>query len=390
MGKSFHFRGQQSVCAPDGWGGTFFEPLPRPGRRGRTGRVNLHSLLNSASVMGKYALLIAFASALGMAYFSQQSNRAAQDASADQAERQETVIARQIARSAFDDGMSRVRRDFEDIADGSESGSYEKGDYRLTYDVDNAGTKDKEVHITAEGTYNETTYRIRGRAERRSDISSLFNGITASGYVFFSVKGGGCSGGPCVSGIDAAGGEARHGITLPSDLDPDHVCDEFRNSVEGRGEGCDVVSRSDTRDEWVEAEMEKLQAEIERAIEEGAEEVVVCDDCRIKDLDRESGILYVTGELEFKGSRTWKGIVFVNRFGSIRINGGGSERNVNGSLLMEGGTEYDEEEDFDMRGGNRVKYNSEEVLKYIDLLPSIETKSIQLTDRRAGIVRRTE
>jgi hypothetical protein len=340
--------------------------------------------------MGKYALLIAFASALGMAYFSQQSNRAAQDASADQAERQETVIARQIARSAFDDGMSRVRRDFEDIADGSESGSYEKGDYRLTYDVDNAGTKDKEVHITAEGTYNETTYRIRGRAERRSDISSLFNGITASGYVFFSVKGGGCSGGPCVSGIDAAGGEARHGITLPSDLDPDHVCDEFRNSVEGRGEGCDVVSRSDTRDEWVEAEMEKLQAEIERAIEEGAEEVVVCDDCRIKDLDRESGILYVTGELEFKGSRTWKGIVFVNRFGSIRINGGGSERNVNGSLLMEGGTEYDEEEDFDMRGGNRVKYNSEEVLKYIDLLPSIETKSIQLTDRRAGIVRRTE
>lgn len=337
--------------------------------------------------MGKYALLLAFASALGLAYFAQQSNQTSQDTSQDQAERQGTVIARQIARSAFNDGVSEVQRDFEGVTEGNRSGTYEQGKYRLEYDVSNAGTENKSVLITAEGTYDETTYRIRGRAEQRSQVTSLFNGITASGLVTFQVKGGGCSGGPCVSGVDAGGGETRHGITLPHSADPDQVCDEFDNEVEGVEDGCDVVSRTEERDKWVDSKMEELESEIISARENGAPEIVECDDCRMDKMEEDSGILYVTGELTFNGDRTWKGIVYVDSFGSIRINGGGDARNINGGLLMEGATEYDDEEDFDMRGGNRVKYNTENIKKYIDILPSIESKSVQIADRSGGIVR---
>lgn len=340
--------------------------------------------------MGKYTLLLAFASALGLAYFAQQSNQTAQDTSSDQAERQGTVIARQIARSAFNDGISEVRRDFEGISDDSKTGTYEQGEYRLEYDVSNAGTENKSVLITAEGTYGETTYRIRGRAERRSQVTSLFNGITASGLVTFQVKGGGCSGGPCVSGVDAGGAETRHGISLPHDANPDQVCEEFNYEVEGIEDGCDVVSRTEERDEWVGKKIQALEDEILNAQENGSSEIVQCDGCRMDRMEEDSGILYVTGELTFNGDRTWKGIVYVDSGGSIRINGGGDARNINGGLLMEGVTEYDDDEDFDMRGGNRVKYNTENIKEYIDILPSIETKTVQIADRSSGIVRSGE
>ncbi len=337
--------------------------------------------------MGKYALLLAFASALGLAYFAQQSNQTSQDTSQDQAQRQETVIARQIARSAFNDGVSEVQREFSGVTDKSTSGTYEQGEYRLEYSVSNAGTENKSVLITAEGTYDETTYRIQGRAQQRSQVSSLFNGITASGLVTFQVKGGGCSGGPCVSGVDAGGGETRHGITLPNSADTDQVCDEFDNEVEGIEDGCDVVSRSEKRDDWVEKKMGELEDEILSAKENGSSKIVECDGCSLDKMEEDSGILYVTGELTFNGDRTWKGIVYVDSFGSIRINGGGGERNINGGLLMEGATEYDDDEDFDMRGGNRVKYNTENIKEYIDVLPSIESKSVQIADRSGGVVR---
>ena len=41
---------------------------------------------------------------------------------------------------------------------------------------------------------------------------------------------------------------------------------------------------------------------------------------------------------------------------------------------------------FKMNGGNRVQYNPAELRKYVDLLPSIETTEVTVTDRRSKVV----
>ena len=79
--------------------------------------------------------------------------------------------------------------------------------------------------------------------------------------------------------------------------------------------------------------------------------------------------------VRFNGNPTWNGLVYVAEGGSIRINGGGGVTNINGGLLME------KNSSFRMNGGNRIQYNPEELTKYVDLLPSIETTEVTVTDR---------
>lgn len=336
--------------------------------------------------MGKYALFLVLASALGLAFATQQSHKMARNANEDQTERQGTVIARQIARSAFEQGMSTVKRNFDTVLLGTQEGSYEQGTYVLTLDTTSSGGT-RVVTITAEGTYRSDTYRITAKAHRDTSVSALFHAITASTPIDFNVAGGGCSGAPCVSGLDVGGREDRHGIMLPNGSDPEAVCDEFDGKVEGRAEGCDVKARSAAEDDWVEKNVDAVETEIKTAIDAGSDDVTVCaNNCKVKDLPVSSGILYVTGELRFDGEREWDGLVFVAEDGEVRINGGGDARNIDGGLLLQENTVYSEDEEFDMNGGNAVQYNTSNLLPYVGTLPSIRTTSIQITDRTGKLL----
>ncbi len=342
--------------------------------------------------MGKYALLVVSAALLGFAAFAQQAAQTAQDISEGQDERQGEVIARQIARSVFNDGISEIKRRFNTIGAESREGTRENGTYRLRFDTTTSGGS-KEVKVTAEGTYRSSTYQITGTAVKDTAVSALFNAITASKPVTFDVSGGGCSGDPCVSGVDVGGREDRAGISLPQDQDTDPVCEEFDDEVVGMGgesaEHCDVHSRYREHDDWVLSKLDSVESRITAAT--GDEDVVLCDDCRAQDFEQNgeanSGILYVTGEFRVNGSDQWHGPVFVSDGGSVRINGGGDTRNINGALLLQENTAFVEDEEFDMNGGNAVQYNTDQLLKYVDLLPSLKTSTVEITDRSGRLIR---
>jgi hypothetical protein len=348
--------------------------------------------------MGKYALLIGLAATLGLTIMSAQRNRTSQSASEKQAERQEVVLARQIARSMFKEGVSEAKSSFDTIGDKTEHGDHEDGTYQIHFDA--SSTSDgKVVDVTAEGTYEEYTYQIQASVRRDTIVSSVFNAVTASTPVNFSIQGGGCSGGPCVSGLDAGGRADRHGITVPNSESAESICDEFHNgdydsgddtNLEGKAGGCDVQVRTSAHDEWVEGQLDQMTETIKDAIDAENEDVTSCSGCKLGDFDdsESEGILYVTdGEFTINGSGSWDGLVFVGNQGSVRFNGGGSDDNINGGLILQDWADYEQDDEFTLNGGNSVKYNSSQLLKYVDTLPSIEQERTVVTDRNGGLIR---
>ena len=408
--------------------------------------------------MGKYVLLITFAGLLGMSYLGQQSLSTSQDTSEDLAERQRTVLARQIARSAFNKAASKLKRNWCTVPDNSSLRSYEQGEYRVTFASASAGDDSEEgeddegkgacsgksITITATGYYpqagspDEVRYQIQGAVEQKTLVSGLFSGLTASGALS-QLRVNGCGGGNCVSGVPPGGGQGRPGMNLPGSMAEDlneNGCPsdgwEKRDIVAGNGSvanECGVQVRSAADDEWVTGEMKKIESVLTSG---GNADVTVCGNgngggppgngggppgngggppgngggpfgfasmsysgesvsnppgsCAFRGNGGGSGILYVPpGEsVRFNGRPTWNGLVYVAEGGSIRINGGGGVTNINGGLLME------ENASFRMNGGNRIQYNPDELRKYVDLLPSIETTEITVTDRTAGVLQRDD
>ncbi len=430
--------------------------------------------------MGKYALLITFAGVLGLSYLAQQSQSTSLDTSEDQAERQRTVIARQIARSAFNNGVSAVKRNWPTVP-SDEQGAYEQGDYRLNFsspstgeegeeDEDDGSDEDKKINIASTGIFpqtgspDEVRYLIEGVAEQKKVASGLFSGLTAGGVISFTGSSGkGCSGAACISGL-TPNGENRRGMSLPGEMGEgksDDWCPggfgpgQILGSGGKGGSDCDVQVRDKASDDWVKEKMSEMKSRI--TSNKDKPEVTVCGEgnpgggsgdnpgeggesnpgegsdenpgkgnnksfggsfvvdlaggppggprvrgsgtlqetgaegsskggppgtCRFNGNKGGSGILYVPpGEsLRFNGGATWDGLVYVADGGQVRINGGGGKTNINGGLLMEKGAT------FKMNGGNRVQYNPAELLKYVDLLPSIETTEVTITDRRSKVV----
>ena len=367
--------------------------------------------------MGKYVLLLTFAALLGATYFTQYTSQTSAAASEDQAERQEGVIARQVARSAFSDGVSEVKRRFDSISDGEvRQGTYEGGTYELEYAVSTTDDEGRRVTVTARGTYptkaktsdQGATYYISGAATLKGSVSGLFNAITSAGEASFEINGPGCSGEPCVSGIDSGNGDDRHGISLPELENPGeeerNLCEKFSQKVEGKEDGCDVKSRAQKTDEWLEKEFEQVWGAVETLVEEDSDKVTACLDdddlvegddddrgngggsqgvtlsCELKGNDVGEGILLVDDDFTIKGNAQWNGLVLADGDADITINGGGNADNINGSLLMAS------DADLSMNGGNKIQYNSDQLLKLVDVLPAVGTNRIVLTDRCGGLV----
>ncbi len=120
--------------------------------------------------MGKYILLITVAATASIALLTHQANSIERDTDYRQAERQEKVIARQIARSGYNMVLARARveeRNSDAVdeivsAVGTVQGQYQGGAYRawLTQISPTA------YRVTSEGTYNATTHRLRLPHER--------------------------------------------------------------------------------------------------------------------------------------------------------------------------------------------------------------------------------
>lgn len=394
--------------------------------------------------MGKYILLVTFAGVLGLSYLAQQSQSTALDTSEDQAERQRTVIARQIARSAFNKGVSEVKRNWPAVPPG-EQGRYEQGQYELTFAVSSTGEDEdesganKEISIASVGIFpsagspDAVRYLIEGVAEQRKVASGLFSGLTAGGAISFEGSSGkGCSGAACISGL-TPNGENRRGMSLPGKMGAGKADDWcpggfgpgqiLGSGGEGAGD-CDVQVRDKAADDWVSKKLSQIESRIKS--NQGRPEIKVCEKeggppkntgppkdkgpprnngkgpfqfarmsrvetrsggappggCQFNGNSGGSGILYVPpgGSVRFNGGATWNGLVYVAEGGQLRINGGGGKTNINGGLLMEKGST------FKMNGGNRVQYNPAELRKYVDLLPSIETTEVTVADRRSKVV----
>jgi len=407
--------------------------------------------------MGKYALLITIAAALGVSYYSQQSLSTSQDTSRDLSERQRTVIARQIARSAFNNAVSKVKTEWCNVPAGIELTSYEKGEYEVTFSSSSTGGGEgedgggedscagKSITVTVTGYYpgkdppNKVSYRIEGTAEQRTMVSGLFSGLTASGALS-KLRVNGCGGGGCTSGVPPGGGEGRSGMSLPASME-EHINDEGcpengweqGDIVAGEGSAvneCGVQVRDASAEGWVQSKMNAIKSEI--TSEENTSDVTVCGsggngtgppddketgppddkdtgppnnrgpfafasmsvetgssgggppgDCA---LDGEGILLVPDGKTATAngGPPRWDGLVYVEDGGGVTINGGGNTQSINGGLLMEGGSS------FLMNGGERVQYDPNELSKYEDLLPSIKTTEVTVTDRTSKFVQANE
>lgn len=336
--------------------------------------------------MGKYIFLVIMAVTLGTTLLASQGMQTDQDTSESQSARQEKVLARQIANSAFEMGTSELRRDYEGWRVDRNSVSHEGG----SYDVSATGPPNGPVWLEVFGRYGDALYKLTANVIRDTETSSLFNAITTLTPIDYDVAGGGCSGSPCISGLDEGGRIDRHGISTPPGEDTNDICDEFDDKVVGKADGCDVWSRTDGEDEWVHREMNTIESQIQNVIDAGSDQVTTCDGCRAGDLSTDRGILYVTGELRFDGNEQWNGLVYVADGGSVRINGGGHTRNINGGLLVSDNTDFENGEVFNMNGGNSVVYNSDQLKKLFNTLPAARTKMVKITDRSGGFLQDEE
>lgn len=338
--------------------------------------------------MGKYAVLITFAAALSLAFYSQAAMQTDQATNEDQVERQETVLARSIARSAFNIGESEARRGVGQtiLSKGKDDVRHEGGEFDLTYSNLTTKTIDKInwrlVDIMAEGRYPveapQEKYRITATA--RQAISEDVNGITAGGEVGFDADGPGCD--ECISGNDAGGGKKRYGISIRPDGNPEAVCDSLRRTgkvstpVVGKDGGCSVKARTEERDDEVSRFMSAIGETIR---ESSSDKVEIYDGGSVENntSSQDPGILYIEDGKEAEISSDWHGLVFVsnsegadavNEFserGQITVNG---QHSIRGALLMQKGSRFL----LDGGGtGDNVQYNTNRLLKLVRVLPML-------------------
>lgn len=291
--------------------------------------------------MGKYILLLTFSVALTLAYFSQQSRQTSAAANEDQVERQKTVLARQIARSAFEQGISQVRRvardvdswppEEEDFPPGHRK-EYEEegGEYEIDYQPQPG---DGTVIVSAWGKYGDgdgVEYQINGVVSQESGAS--FNGMTFDGPIS-SVD---------LSGnMRVIGGENRHAMSASESAGRDALKAECGKkgggakprNIRGKGGDCDIVQQDTDlsgiaetlRNKEGDEDKAETLCESEEDEGEGASLgsskspvfIRVEDECEVAGDVSGTGILYIEGEDEesfrMTGNSSWNGLLFFGK-----------------------------------------------------------------------------
>jgi hypothetical protein len=366
--------------------------------------------------MGKYVLLLTFSVALALAYFSQQSRQTSAAANEDQVERQKTVLARQIARSAFEQGISQVRRVARNVDQWPpededfpprEPKEYEEGGG--TYEIDyQPQSGEGTVIVSAWGKYGDTDvveYRINGVVSQKG--GARFNGITIDG----SVSSADLSGNTRVFGNDAGSGEDRHAISVTEEAGKEKIRGECgrrgggakEENIRGVDGDCDIV-RQDIDLSEINKKLENMEDENDNGekICEGPGNTSIGstsnpvfakikDECTMDGSKSGTGILYVDNEDEeeffMTGNSAWDGLVFIGgeeeqETPSFKMARGNAR--INGALNLFGSSKID------MSGNTEVQYNSDmlkNVLQEFNIEFSKEGggSEIALTDTCGGI-----
>lgn len=366
--------------------------------------------------MGKYAILLTFSLVLGITLMSRQGIQADRATSASQADRQKTVLARQIAQSAFDRGISELRRDYgegrELVIDSiSEETIEHKGVSFTLRDsepegvesvtamgvLQGSGNADGSVSVTATGYYEDAKYRIRADVVR--DVDG-FAGLGVEGGLS-SVKAKGSK--FMVSGLDtdpveqnedpnhgSGSGTDRPGMRLDDGSSASDVKDEFSDDqvvgVNGNG---DIVN------EKIKVDLDALAQEIKNDsthsrtdLEDGStvgsrsDPAVVAVDGDIKLTGDTHGIgaLLVEGNFEMRGDAQWEGLVLV-RNGDAQVDTEGDllgNARVFGSLMQQTGGSGT----LEIGGSVRMQYSSKALKVLTDVLPTMgDAGTIRVTNR---------
>ena len=368
--------------------------------------------------MGKYIVLVAFAAALTLAILMGQSRSTAHETVEEQVDRQEKMIARQIARSAFSTGASEVKRDFCDSGADIESLSRtdvedqeENGTFDLSFQVENtaAGVEecaegdDRVVELVATAQHGAAEYRIAGTLAL--DISPLFSALTIDGAPDeIGVSGEDTN----VLGLNPnEEGSDRHGVGI-SDADAaarasqiqsgsdDGLCagssvDEEDANVRGVGGTCDVIHDS-------EINTDRLVEEVRDTVETESSEIICSNsggddsvgdmgepaiiksegDCIMKGDQGGTGILFVEGDLEMQGEPSWNGLVLIASGGSFETNPGG-EPTVRGSVVQVG------DRSVELNGEPTIQYDPKKLQNLINLTDDGIIQTPQITARAGDL-----
>lgn len=341
--------------------------------------------------MGKYALLVTIAAALALSLYARQSRKLSTDAAEEIADRQKIVIARQIARSAYDSGVSEVKRQFG--VGLNQCKQNDGGTFELTTSPVSGDTV-QQIQVVGRYGTDECSctdcpqYSISSEAV--VDVNGSFSAVTFDASLDLedtNLSGGGS--GPVISGNDAANEQDRTGVSLSEAGDEttmrEKFCGRSESDVRGMGGICDVIHDSDI-------DLEPLNDEVsDLAEDQAAEESKLCGigsgkgngkgksgsgggsvgssenpavvkvegDCTLAGNSGGTGILYVDGgSLTMKGNSEWKGMILIAGEEGFKTSKGTPR--VEGSLAFYQG-ESPEGGSLDMRGTASIQYNSDRI-----------------------------
>lgn len=275
--------------------------------------------------MGKYILLVTLAGVLGSAVFTYQSTQTSVNTAREQAERERTVIARQIARSAFGVAESELQRSFEDWRVDRTGVAFDNASSFTTgsFDLRSTGPSAGPVAITATGHYDGASYEISAQAIRDMDA---FAAVSVEGPVAaLHDSSGGTS--PMVSGRNAAThGRDAHGMRMTNASAASAAQSTFPNDeVVGVGGEGDIVHESiDANTSQIIEQIRNTDATHDRSdlntgmvgSESNPALAKVSGDLTLNANIQGTGVLYVHGNLKMRGSATWNGMVIVDGQGA--------------------------------------------------------------------------
>ena len=341
------------------------------------------------------AVLITLASAiLVSSYYLAGAGRTAYETSEEQSKYEETIIAKEIATSARNSGISEVRRDFENWRESVGGRAYQGGNYDLLV----TGPPEGPVEIEAVGRFGDAVHTINGLVvlslgefldalafdSEALDVDHNGNAFTISGIDVNPPSDGGGEGyGPDGHAVRAIRSAVQ--ATVVSELPADRVY-----GVDGIG---DVVAGVppyvDLDDLFLETAAQggtmflqdtSFVGNVVFGSPSSPTVVKAMGDLYLGGNVKGYGVLYVRGNLEMIGNARWEGLVLVDRGAQeVSLQGHAS---IYGSVVVRGAPQADPglpggHFDVDVFDAPTVKeeyheheYDDKYDVTYVDLLKS--------------------
>lgn len=318
--------------------------------------------------MGKAILIILAAAALGGAILMNSAQLAAFESDKQNSAYESGVVAREIARSAFNMGVARAKREFESITTTSYNDqAYQDGTFDLAYRRISQGTLEMDVT----GRYQDAEHHISTTLMMASPLDAAIvveapaAEATFGGQQFQVV---GLNSRPPSSAVNPSGThQDKHGVKA----NLSGVRDAFRTALGGErvgrvrgveGDG-DIVSGAfdaSMQDLYQEAKARRDQTIDDGSITgnttfgspESPQIVVIEGDAGIQGNVSGYGMLVVDGNLSISGSFSWEGIVMAKKEQSLAVNLGGSATIYGSLVLLQGSAAFN----MPVTGQLQVKY----------------------------------